>query len=231
VNVLVVDDHALIREGLRQVLGQLGTEFRVHEARSFSEALAVADGMPDLDLVLLDLHLPGAEKFSALDALRERHPALPVIVISGFDDPQIVRGAIDRGAMGYIPKTSSPAVMLNAVRLVLSGGVYLPPEILARGGAQDQAPATARTPAARVVSAEGLGLTDRQADVLRLLVQGQSNKVICRELGLAEGTVKIHVTAILKALNVGSRAQAIVAVNRLGLNLDPPPRRGNAGQA
>lgn len=221
-NVLVVDDHALIRDGLRQVLGQLGSEFQVHEARSSQEALALAERMPDLDLVLLDLHIPGAEEFSALEALRAQHPELPVIVISGLDDPGIVRGAIDRGAMGYIPKTSAPGVMLNAVRLVLSGGIYLPPEILGRSAEREAPTAAARKPGQPTTPAD-LGLTDRQADVLRLLMQGKSNKAICRDLGLAEGTVKIHVTAILRALGVGSRAEAIAALSRLDL-ASPPPR-------
>lgn len=206
---------------------QLGSDVRLHEATSAQEALAMADGIPDLDLVLLDLHIPGAENFSALDALRERHPTLPVVIVSVLDDPQTVRNCLSRGAMGYIPKSSSPAVMLSAVRLVLSGGIYLPPELLRGDADPGPAPAVAAGSGQSFTAAD-LGLTGRQADVMRLLVQGRSNKAICRELGLAEGTVKIHVTAILRALHVGSRAEAIVALNRLGLKPGPGPEGGNA---
>jgi len=128
-------------------------------------------------------------------------------VVSALEDPGTVRSALARGAMGFIPKSSSNEVMLNALRLVLSGGRYLPPEILSGDGSAAAPPS----------SIDQVHLTDRQREVLALMVQGKSNKHICRELGLAEATVKIHVTAILRALRVTSRAQAIVAVNQLGL--------------
>jgi DNA-binding NarL/FixJ family response regulator len=131
-----------------------------------------------------------------------------VVVLSASEQPDIVMRALDAGAMGFIPKTSSNEVLLGTLRLVLSGGVYLPAEVLRRSPIQ-----------ASAASYRDLGLTQRQAQVLALVVQGKPNKIICRELALAEGTVKIHVTAILKALDVTNRTQAVIAVGKLGLKL------------
>jgi DNA-binding NarL/FixJ family response regulator len=131
-----------------------------------------------------------------------------VVVLSASEQPDTVMRALDAGAMGFIPKTSSNQVLLGALRLVLSGGVYLPAEVLRRSPIQ-----------ASAASYRDLGLTQRQAQVLALMVQGKPNKIICRELALAEGTVKIHVTAILKALDVTNRTQAVIAVGKLGLKL------------
>lgn len=220
--ILVVDDHTLIREGLRLVLKELDDEVVVLEAQNCQETLDLAADNPDLDLILLDLHLPGVDGFDALTEVRERHAAIPVVVLSATDNRETVIGALDRGAMGFIPKSSPTRVMLGALRLVLSGGVYLPAEVLVHadylfpGIVSPPQGATRRSASA---SAE-LGLTDRQAEVLALMVQGKPNKLICRELGLAEGTVKIHVTAILKVLNVVNRTQAVIAVGRMGLRLD-----------
>ena len=210
--ILVIDDHQLIREGLRPVMKQLATppeEAEVFEAGSFRAALEVAGAHPDLDLVLLDLHLPDVRGFDALTGLQQRFPAIPVVVVSGADDPDLVRQSVDHGALGFIPKSSSSAVIVSAIRLVLAGGTYLPREIMAAGA---RAPATG-TPR----GIEGLDLTPRQADVLRLLLAGKSNKVICRELDLAEGTVKNHLAAVFRALNVTTRVEAIVAAGRLGI--------------
>jgi DNA-binding NarL/FixJ family response regulator len=210
VKLLVVDDHHLIRAGLKPVLSRLGDgeEASVFEAASFDAAVEYADAHPDLDLVVLDLHLPGVEGFAALNDLQERHPGLPIVVMSGADDPATMREAIDHGALGFIPKSSSSDVILNALRLVLSGGTYLPREIMSAPPSRPPA----RTRAAQLGD---LGLTPRQVEVLELLVAGQPNKAICRELGLSEGTVKTHVAAIFRALDVTSRVQAVLAVSRL----------------
>lgn len=230
--ILVVDDHTLIREGLRLVLKELDDEVVVLEAQNCQETLRLAEDNPDLDLVLLDLHLPGVHGFDALAEVRERHPAIPVVVLSATDTRDTVIGALDRGAMGFIPKSSSTRVILGALRLVLSGGVYLPTAVLMH--ADHSIPGATSPPqdASRpsVSSPAELGLTERQAEVLALMVQGKPNKLICRELGLAEGTVKLHVTAILRALNVCSRTQAVIVVGRLGLKLDNfGRRRGSEG--
>ena len=175
----------------------------------------------DADLLLLDLGLPGSDGFTLLTELREEHPAVPVVVLSGSDRRDDVMNAIDRGAMGYIPKTASAQVMLSALRLVLSGGVYLPQIAMTGAGTPSgtQVPAS-RSPGSGRMTARELGITDRQAQVLALLLQGKPNKLICRELDLAEGTVKIHVAAILRALNVHTRTQAVIEASRLGLRLD-----------
>lgn len=211
VKLLVVDDHALIREGLRQTLRRLADDVDILEAANRAAALESAALNPDLDLVLLDLNLPGEVGFSALEALRNQYPELPIVVLSGNDDREIVRGAIERGVLGFVPKSSSNEVMLSAIRLVLSGGVYLPPQIL-----------DMRPPASAEKGDRGaqLNLTQRELDVLALMLQGKSNKLISRELGLAEGTVKIHVTAVLKALRVTTRTQAVVAATQMGLSPD-----------
>lgn len=216
--IVVADDHALIREALRHVLLELDDSVVVLEATDGAQACHLVDAHPDLDLLLLDLKLPGTDGFATLTQLRRSHPDLPVVILSGFEDGGTMRAALDGGAMGFIPKSSSNAVMLSALRLVLSGGRYVPPELL------NPATYTAIPPApVAPASAAQLGLTERQHEVLALIAQGRSNKQICRELGLAEATVKIHVTAILRVLQVRSRTEAVVAINRLGLRFDPPP--------
>ena len=211
--ILIVDDHHLIREGLRPVMKQIATppeEVEVFEAATFAAALDVARAHPDLDLVLLDLHLPDVEGFDALAGLQASFPAVPVIVVSGADDPALVRQAVDHGALGFIPKSSTSALIVSAIRLVLAGGTYLPREIMSAPHAKPKA-----APARGI---DGLGLTPRQTDVLRLLLAGKSNKLICRELDMAEGTVKNHLGAIFRALNVTTRVEAIVAAGKLGIS-------------
>ena len=233
--VLVVDDHALIRTALRGVLGQLDGGLTMLEASDCRSAFDLIEAQPDLDLVLLDLNLPGKHGLAALEELRMRYPALPVVVLSSANDRSSVMQALDLGAMGYIPKLSSNEVLVSALRLVLSGGIYIPPEILARSGhlpaagsATAAAPSVQRGPPPRVPA--DLGLSEREARVLRLLLEGKSNKLICRELDLAESTVKNHVTQILKALNVTSRTQAVIVAAQMGLRLErvaSPAKPGN----
>lgn len=215
--ILIVDDHHLIREGMRPVLERLSMPgsneaVQVLEAANFEDAAAAAASNPDLDLVLLDLRMPGTSGFAALAHLQKRFPGLPVVMMSGEDDPALVRSAIDQGALGYIPKSSTSEVILNALRLVLAGGTYLPREAIGR---ERSAPVPHADFAADV--AARLGITPRQADVLALVLAGKSNKVICRELNLAESTVKNHVAAIFKVLSVTTRVQAVLAAARLGI--------------
>ncbi|MDP2870143.1 response regulator transcription factor [Methyloversatilis sp.] len=217
--ILIVDDHPLIREALRHVLPGLAADIRLYDASDLESGLALADQHPDLDLALLDLTLPGCSGMSALRTFRSAQPALPIVVLSGFDDTDTVISSLDEGAMGFIPKSSSNEVLLGALRLVLSGGVYVPRQAIAGEyglGAprRDDAPRKPQT-------ASDIGLTERQSEVLTLMVQGMPNKEICRELNLAEGTVKVHITAILKALGATNRTQAVVAASRIGLKLGP----------
>lgn len=220
--ILAVDDHPLIRDALRQVLRVLDPDLNLLSAASAQETHVVAGDNPDLNLVLLDLSLPDANGFDVLRELREQHPGIPVVVLSATDDAATVIRALDEGAMGYIPKTSSTDVLLSALRLVLGGGVYLPAEVLRHSTATSpHAPAAPGAPA-KEITCRDLGLTERQGQVLSLVVQGKPNKLICRTLNLAEGTVKIHISAILRALNVTNRTQAVVAVGKLGLKLSAP---------
>jgi DNA-binding NarL/FixJ family response regulator len=215
--VLVVDDHVLIRDALRGVLKELKDDATVFEAADSRQALRTSGEHPDLGLVLLDLNLPDGSGFDVLAELRERHPAISVVVLSAVNDRDSVARALDAGALGFIPKSASREVMLSALRLVFSGGVYIPPEILGRR----EAPTShgQRAEGARPHSPRDLGLTDRQVEVLALMMQGKSNKAICRSLDLAEPTVKNHVTAILKALKVTNRTEAVIAVGALGWDL------------
>ena len=220
--ILVIDDHPLIREALRDVLKELKGDATVIEAPDWRQAIRQIELNTDLDLILLDLILPDRDGFDALAELRERYPAISIVVLSARDDRDSVTKALDLGALGYIPKTARREVLLNAINLIFSGGMYIPPEILAR-----QDPASPQSPPApersgRQVSAADLGLTERQMDVLALMMQGRSNKLICRALGLAEPTVKNHVTAILKALKASNRTEAVIAATARGVD----PRQG-----
>ena len=211
--VLMIDDHHLVRDGMRPVLERLagpGEALAVLEAATFAAGLAEIERHADIELVLLDLRLPDVAGFDALARLQREHPDLPVVVMSGEDDAGLVREALQRGALGYVPKSSQPAVILQALRLVLSGGTYVPREIM--GGEAGRPPAAPGAP-----SLASLGLTPRQAEVLPLLLAGKSNKQICRELGMAEGTVKSHIAAIFRALGVTTRVQAVLAVGKLGI--------------
>lgn len=221
--ILVVDDHPLIVEALRHVLRQLERDVEVLAASTAAEGRALVAGHADADLLLLDLSLPDRDGLGTLAEVRGAFPALPVVVLSASDRREDVLRAIDLGAMGFVPKTSSSQIMLQALRLVLSGGVYVPPAALVPSEATAAGDATAgaaQPETAAPLTADALGLTGRQAQVLALILQGKPNKSICRELGLAEGTVKIHVAAILRALNVSTRTQAVIEASRLGLHLD-----------
>jgi DNA-binding NarL/FixJ family response regulator len=208
--ILVIDDHVLIREALRGVLKELAAEVAILEATDAGAALDLIEQHGDITLVLLDLGLPDRDGFSLLEELNERHPALSVVVLSALQERADVAKALDLGASGFIPKSAGREVMLAALRLVLSGGIYIPPQILVH---EDPSTKPAR------ISPTDLGLTERQVAVLALMAQGKSNKAICRALNIAEATVKNHVTAILKALKVTSRSEAVVAVGKLGWDL------------
>jgi DNA-binding NarL/FixJ family response regulator len=210
--ILIADDHELFRDGLRHVLDQLGGPLTIVEASDFNQALAAVEREADIDIVLLDLAMPGMAWNEGLQRLKDMLPeTTPIIVLSASDDRRHVLQAVNMGAAGFIPKTSSSRVMLSALKLVLSGGVYLPPALLEQGG-------HGLDGGGPMASENSVSfLTPRQREVLTLLGQGKSNKEIARVLQLAEGTVKLHVTAILKALNVNNRTRAVVAASQLGL--------------
>jgi len=221
--ILIADDHRLVIEAVKAKLSELAPGIEFVLAMSVDELLAGATD--DLDLALIDLNMPGADGQAHIDEIRHRHPAVPVIVLSGYEDPAIMRSALERGVLGFIPKAYSPEVMLSAVRLVLAGGVYvppmmltaLPPGIVAGVAPQPSAEAMARGGGSSNQTLEHLRsvLTERQVEVLQLLSQGKPNKLIGRSLGISEGTVKIHLAAIFRALNVRNRTEAVVAAQAL----------------
>ena len=206
--ILVVDDHVLIREALRGLFKELKPDATVLEAPDAAQAVRLLADQPDVALILLDLSLPDRDGLTLLAELRERYPGISVVVLSGFPDRANVVRALEHGALGFIPKSAGREVMTSALNLVFSGGVYIPPEILGTPNAATPQP-----------SPTDLGLTERQVDVLALMMQGKSNKAICRRLDLAEPTVKNHVTAILKALGVSNRTEAVLAAAALGWQL------------
>ena len=217
--ILIADDHRLVIEAVKAKLSELEAGIDFVLAMSVDELLASASD--DLDLAVIDLNMPGAEGQAHIDEIRRRHPAIPVIVLSGYEDPAVMRSVLERGVLGFIPKAYSPEVMLSAVRLVLAGGVYVPPMMLSSlpPGVVAGIPGIGADPAQRGSSAataqtlEHLRnvLTERQVEVLQLLSQGKPNKLIGRALGISEGTVKIHLAAIFRALNVRNRTEAVVA--------------------
>lgn len=207
--ILIGDDHVLFREGLRRLLEQLKDSSTFAEADSFDELLSLAADEP-FDLILTDLRMPGWPGFEGIAALRERQPAAKVVVVSASEAHSDVRDSLENGAAGYIPKSSSVKIMLSALDLIFSGGIYVPATVLRDGlGPEASGPVPPSDPALEQL------LTQRQREVLERLREGKSNKQIAHELGLSEGTVKIHMTAIFKSLGVRNRTQAAMAF--------PPP--------
>ena len=209
--IALADDHPIVRAALRAALAALGPNTRFVEAGDAASVLAVVDGEPELDLILMDLHMPGSEGTATVRAVRARAPQLPVAVVSADEDPAAVAELLRMGVCGFIPKSDSANVIVSAVRLILAGGTYVPPRLVhgdARGAGDDGAGNGTEA------GDERLGLTARQHDVLRLLGEGKSNKVIARELGITEGTVKVHLLAVFRALHVRNRTAAVVAAQR-----------------
>jgi len=204
--ILIVDDHALFREGLCYVLNELDMHACIFQAANYDAALQHVQDTIDIDLVLLDLYMPGKNGFEVLDIFATKYPAMPVVILSASNQTDDIQYALDAGAMGYIPKDTTSTVMLNALRLVLSGGIYVPPTMVQQNHKlmvqqHNNSPV----------------LTPRQTQVLKMLAQGHSNKVIASNMNLAEGTIKMHVTSIMKSLGVSNRTQAVIVAEKLGL--------------
>src|SRR6478672_3069679 len=214
--VLIVDDHALIREALYAVLRQLKREAVIFEASSSRQAVDIVKEHPDISLILLDINLPDRDGFSVLRELRDSYPTIAIIILSSSNDQDTVKRAFKLGALGFIPKTTEREVMLNAIKLVFAGGIYIPPEILE----ETTSPRLTNELATRD-SLKGIGLTDRQIEVVALLMKGKSNKVIAKTLNMAMPTVKNHITVVLKALSVTSRTEAVIKVGKMGWELLP----------
>jgi two-component system nitrate/nitrite response regulator NarL len=206
--LLIIDDHPVLRDGLASLLRQAGPDTVIVEARDAREGVSMAEQQADLDLVILDLAMPGMPGLEALAELGRKRPDLPVIVLSSSEDPKDVRKAMASGALGYVPKSASQHVLLSAIRLVLNGDLYIPPLVLGQDAGVPQYANESGNPGS---------LTARQIEVLALISEGKPNKTIATQLALSEKTVKVHITAIFKALNVVNRTQAAAAARAAGI--------------
>src|SRR2546423_6744701 len=205
---VIADDRPLFRGALREAVSGLFADAAIAEAGSFDDAAALLDKDGDVDLVLLDLTMPGVRGFSGLMYLRAQYPSVPIVVVSGNDDPEVIRRCMDFGASGFIPKTLGIEAMRAAIARVLEGGVWTPPDV-DLGAASD-------TQTAGLMRRLG-SLTPQQVRVLMMLSEGLLNKQIAYELGVSEATVKAHVSAILQKLGVESRTQAVIAAAKIEL--------------
>lgn len=214
IKLLVIEDHALVREGLVQTLRRLADEVEISAVADYDGAVALLGNRSCFDLILLDLGLPGIDGLTCLKAFRKRYPAVPVVILSAFDDAQTVDKAMKGGAASFVPKTYSSERLLTVLRDVLAGEVFTPEPV--------PAISVAISPPLKSVGSvdpADFGLSERLAEVLGLMVSGKSNRDIAKLLGLTEGTVKVHMTRIFKALRVTSRTQAMVVVNRRGIKV------------
>ena len=210
--LLIADDHPLFRGAMRQAVAGLFGGADIAEAGSFDDVARILDRGGEVDLILLDLTMPGVRGFSGLMYLRAQYPSVPIVVVSANDDPPVIRRCMDLGCSGFIPKTLDIETMRGAITRVFQGGVWTPPEIDLGAGA-DTETADLLT---RLTS-----LTPQQVRVLMMLSEGLLNKQIAYELGVSEATVKAHVSAILQKLGVESRTQAVIAASKIELGQWP----------
>ncbi len=217
--ILVCDDHALFRQGVSLALRELDDRVEILEAHNGTEALAAARDHEDLDLVLLDLQMPGMDGWTGLARLRAAYPTLPIVILAASEDVRDARRAIDGGAAGYVPKSTPAAVLRHALTLVLAGGLYLPTHGMAPpsgpGADEGTAPEERLAETARRIRA----LTPKQLEVLRLLARGLRNVEIGAALGISLGTVKSHVASIFLALEVENRTEAALLMHQFELEV------------
>ena len=208
--ILLIDDHPLFIEGMRGLLQRLDDDVVIQDSGSCEEALALIETDDEMDLVLLDLNLPGMSGLDGMQKLRHQLPATPIVLLSASEDRNKVLRAIELGAKGYIPKSSTSDIIITALQLVLSGGVYLPMAVLD----------TVNSAQAKTGNGNGQTLTARQVEVLKLLAEGHSNKIIARQLNMAENTVRVHISAVFRFLEVNNRTEAGLAALHMGLLAD-----------
>jgi len=208
VHILLADDHALFRNGMKYILDSLDGDVQVIEGTSYEDAIKIAKENKQLNIALVDLFMPGFDNFTGLRRLCKELGDVPAVVVSALTCSIEIKQAMACGALGFIPKTLESSTVLSALKLIFSGEVYLPPVFLEENKASNHSDVNRRR--------KGI-VTPRQLDVLALLARGYSNKEIALDLRLAEGTVKLHVTALLKVLNVSNRTKAVVRANALGL--------------
>src|SRR3954463_9726453 len=216
--LVIADDHPLFRGALREAVSGLFEDVDIAEAGSFDDVAGLLDRGGDVDLILLDLTMPGVRGFSGLMYLRAQYPTVPVVVVSANDDPSVIRRCMDFGASGFMPKTLGIDEMRQAIKKVLGGGVWTPPDVDLSGGADAESAALM----ARLAS-----LTPQQVRVLMMLSEGMLNKQIAYELTVSEATVKAHVSAILQKLGVDSRTQAVIAAAKIELGHWPQAANQN----
>ncbi|WP_040839364.1 response regulator [Thiothrix nivea] len=219
--ILIVDDHPIFREALGSLLERFYPGAAVFEVGSVEEAVGVLTQYVQFDLIMLDVFLPGDDGATGLALIREKTPQTPVVIMSGADDADIAHKLIEQGARGYIAKSAGAGEVKNALHLILAGEIYISPSLLAGNGNRivvaPEDEAAAAEP--EVDDLPGVAsLTPRQQAVLRLMAKGLPNKSIARELHCSDGTVKLHVSAILRALHVRNRTEAVLAASRLGAN-------------
>jgi DNA-binding NarL/FixJ family response regulator len=201
--IAIADDHPLMRAALAGALASVVPDVRFVEAANYADTLTLLEQTPAPDLLLMDLHMPGTRGVEGAREVRERCPQVPLAIVSAEDDPAAVRALLALGVCGFIPKSDSAAVIASAVRLILAGGVYVPAKLMSD-----------LRPSLPVNGASASGLTVRQLDVVRLLARGLSNKAIARDLGVSEGTVKVHLLAAFRVLDVRNRTAAVLAAQR-----------------
>lgn len=209
---LLIDDHAVFTQGLKFLLSDLDETIEFLEATSCEDALET-DRPSEIDLILLDFHMPGLEGLDALQATKERFPFAAIVMLSSEDNPQLIRDSIDNGASGFIPKSSTAQVLIAALRLILAGGIYLPTHALTDVGSRSEAPTTENPATGGAIE----GLSNRQIQVLMKVVQGKANKVVAHEMNISVGTVKAHLSAAFRTLGVHNRTEAVFAAAKLGL--------------
>lgn len=211
--ILLIDDHTLFRRGLRLMLGDLARESDISEAASCADALTLEGEA--FDLILLDINMPGCTGLEGLTQVKTAFADAFVVVMSGEEDAKTIRAAIDLGSSGFIPKTSSPEVMIRALQLVLGKGIYLPPQVLSYAP-QPLSTLASQLAAPSQPSGALAGMTQRQIEVLKLALKGSPNKIIARQLDISEGTVKSHLSTVFRLLNVRNRTEALYRVAQIG---------------
>lgn len=202
--ILIVDDHALFRQGMTYILNEMNPDVSILEASTSDQAIKIAQGDPNISLILMDLSMPDMDGIDAMRVIQTKAPTIPIVMLTASESLLDMKQALDSGAMGYIAKSVTASIMISAIKLVLSGGIYIPPAMVS----VKQSAVQQRTQ---------YQLTPRQTEVLKLLLDGQSNKQAANNLNLSESTVKAHIAAIFKVLNVANRTQAALAAKRAGL--------------
>lgn len=215
--ILLVDDHTLFRDGLSLVIQNIDDDVKIHQAEDTDSAIAMAEQNPELDLVLLDYNIPGNSHFDTLIKLKETLPATPITMLSAEEDASLIQEGLQIGASGFITKSSPSKVMLSAIQLILSGGLYVPPAILPKATATPQRRMNDGEDTPTEEPTNPIILTERQKEVLFYMDKGMSNKEIAKYLEMSPSTVKVHVAAILRECHAANRTQAVSSARQQGV--------------